>query len=46
MNALVGLDFLAKDRQDRYSLTPETPPFSSALSPRSKADYFVMSASS
>ncbi len=27
MNALVGLDFLAKDRQDRYSLTPESAAF-------------------
>lgn len=27
MNALVGLDFLAKDKQDRYSLTPESAAF-------------------
>lgn len=27
MNILVGLDFLAKDKQDRYSLTPESAAF-------------------
>ena len=27
MNALVGLNFLAKDKQDRYSLTPESAAF-------------------
>jgi ubiquinone/menaquinone biosynthesis C-methylase UbiE len=40
MNALVGLDLLKKDRQGRYSLTPESAAFLISKRPGSHAGFF------
>jgi SAM-dependent methyltransferase len=40
MNALVGLDLLKKDRQSRYSLTPESQAFLISDKPGSLAGFF------
>lgn len=42
MNALVGLDLLKKDRQGKYSLTPETAAFLVSNKPGTLAAFFPM----
>jgi SAM-dependent methyltransferase len=42
MNALVGLDLLAKDRQGKYSLTPESEAFLVSDKPGTLAGFFSM----
>jgi SAM-dependent methyltransferase len=44
MNALVGLELLKKDRQARYSLTPESGAFLVSNKPGSLAGFFGMNA--
>jgi len=40
MNALVGLDLLKKDRQERYSLTQESAAFLLSNRPATHAGFF------
>jgi ubiquinone/menaquinone biosynthesis C-methylase UbiE len=42
MNALVGLDLLKKDRQEKYSLTPESKAFLVSGKPGTLAGFFSM----
>jgi SAM-dependent methyltransferase len=42
MNALVGLELLKKDRQERYSLTPESAAFLLSNKPGTLAGFFPM----
>ena len=44
MNALVGLDLLKKDRQEKYSLTPESAAFLVSNKPSTLARFFPMNA--
>jgi SAM-dependent methyltransferase len=44
MNALVGLELLNKERQGRYSLTPESAAFLVSNKPGSLAGFFAMNA--
>src|SRR5438128_5917398 len=42
MNALVGLELLKKDRQEKYSLTPESAAFLLSKKPGTLAGFFPM----